>query len=214
MKKRILLVILAIALLASTILGLTACSNSGKGAGESTKGEVSAPAESDGDTIKNLQHQISDLQEEIRNLSNKIDYLQEQNKNLTGRIEELENKDKPVLDEAKAAEIKTAYYNLNKQHFVSEFYTYTAEDVTLTFYGEYNGAYVMFIDTPYLAYLDAITTQVVDGVTFVYGSSHTLDVYNNGSFYSVGEAFENGLLTHNDLVDINNRKNNKLYCIR
>lgn len=107
------------------------------------------------------------------------------------------------------AEIKTAFYNKYKEFFVSEYYTYTAEDVTAEVYSEYNGAYVMFITAPMMGYGTAIVYQTVDGVQFVYPSGQTFDVYSDGHFYKLAQAFENKLLTHSDLLDLREKHSKK-----
>lgn len=117
----------------------------------------------------------------------------------------------PVLDEAKASEIRTAYYEKEKERFTGEYYNYTADDISFTYYGEYNGSYVMFIDTPFYAYTTAIRRVEIDGVPFVYASGQSLGVYSNGNFYWLNERFENSLFTRDDLLMISYKKDNGLY---
>lgn len=99
-------------------------------------------------------------------------------------------------------EIKTAYYNANKAHFVSEYYSYTENDITIRYYGEYDGAHVMFVDVPYMAYDCAVWEVTVGGVTINYNDGQRLQVYREGSFCSMEAAFENGYLKHGDLIKI------------
>lgn len=102
-------------------------------------------------------------------------------------------------------EIRTAYYNKYKEHFVSEYYTYTADDITIDYYGEFNGAHVVYISAPCFSYTTAIEERTIDGVTIVYPTSQTLEVYKDGGFYFLETAFENGFIDHGNLVDIRNR---------
>ena len=70
----------------------------------------------------------------------------------------------------------------------------------------------MFIDGPW-AYATVITTETVGGVEFVYGSSQTLTAYNGGKFYSLEKAYENQLLTYDDLSDIKSKYEGKQYIV-
>ncbi|MDE6441437.1 MAG: hypothetical protein K2L12_01625 [Clostridia bacterium] len=117
----------------------------------------------------------------------------------------------PVLDETKSAEIRTAYYNTEKKYFTSEYYTFTADDISFRYYGEYSGLYVMFIDVPFFDYTLAIERYWIDGVPFVYGSGQCLAVYDNGNFYYLNRAFENTLFTQDDLLEISYRLGYGLY---
>lgn len=91
-------------------------------------------------------------------------------------------------------------------------YNYNSQDLKISFYCEYNGTYVMFIDGPWY-YQEVITTEAVGGVDFVYGSSRTLTAYNGGTFYSLGEAYENQLLTRDDLLDAHEKYESKQFKI-
>ena len=70
------------------------------------------------------------------------------------------------------------------------------------YFGTYNGCSVMFIDTPWWGYMDSFWSEEVAGYTFGYGSSQTLDVYRNGEFVSLKEAYEKGWLSKKDIKDI------------
>ncbi|MDE5943900.1 MAG: hypothetical protein K2H30_06825 [Clostridia bacterium] len=70
----------------------------------------------------------------------------------------------------------------------------------------------MFIDGPW-HYMDVVTTETVGGVEFVYPSSRTLTAYKGGKFYSLEQAYENALLTYNDLTDINIKYQNKQFTV-
>ena len=71
--------------------------------------------------------------------------------------------------------------------------------------GEYGGTYVFYVDG--LAAGAAITVDVVDNVYFAYPSTRQLEVYNGGKFYTLSAAFEAGLLSHADLLDIQKNYN-------
>lgn len=69
------------------------------------------------------------------------------------------------------------------------------------FCGEFNGVCVVDLLIPGAVYMDAITHEIIEGYVFVYSSSDKLDVYNSadGQFYTLETAYENGLLTLDDI---------------
>ena len=72
---------------------------------------------------------------------------------------------------------------------------YRTDELSLDVYGEYNGTYVFIIDGPW----------GYPGVEVGTVSPRIPETYNNGSFYSLQEAYDEQLLTHNDLVDVNEK---------
>ena len=66
--------------------------------------------------------------------------------------------------------------------------------------GEFGGTHV-FIDL-YGVHNQVITPETVDGVTFYHPVQMRFYVYNNGNFYRLQEAFDNGLLTHDNLLTL------------
>lgn len=75
------------------------------------------------------------------------------------------------------------------------------EDVFPICYGEFNGTYVLIIfygDTVN----DVFHTLTVDGITFYFGGGYTFSVYREGDFFTLQEAFVNGLLTHENLLTV------------
>ena len=51
-------------------------------------------------------------------------------------------------------------------------------------------------------YPDALSEETVDGVVFHHDQIKTFDVYNNGKFYSLQDAVNSSLLTHDDLLKL------------
>lgn len=106
----------------------------------------------------------------------------------------------PLADE-KALKIKQDFLLLYKDE--AERYGSGVEDITIReYFGTYNGCSVMFIDTPWWGYMDSFWSEEIAGYTFGYGSSQTLDVYRDGEFVSLKEAYEKGWLSKNDIKDI------------
>ena len=102
-----------------------------------------------------------------------------------------------ACSEKEHAKITTDYAKL---HNVEEKY------VDFICYGEFHGTHVVMFNE---IALQVLTSETVDGVTFNYPTSLHLTAYNNGNFYSLQEAFDNGLLTHGNLVTLRNKFNSK-----
>ena len=76
---------------------------------------------------------------------------------------------------------------------------YTTADLSVTDYGEYGGAQVGFVNG-ILAYTMALTQERVGDVVFQYRSGQTLLVYFEGELMRLGEAYDRGILTREDLL--------------
>ena len=72
---------------------------------------------------------------------------------------------------------------------------------------EFDGTHV-FLDY-YGVHNQAISPESVDDVTFYHPIQIRFNVYNNGSFYGLNEAYANGLLTHDDLIKLRDVYNPK-----
>lgn len=77
-------------------------------------------------------------------------------------------------------------------------------EVSFTCYGEFDDVHVLMFSG---LYPDAESNEVVDGVVFQHSQVKTFDVYHKGNFYSLNEAFSDGLLTHDDLLTLHDRYN-------
>ena len=91
--------------------------------------------------------------------------------------------------------ITTAYA---KQHNVDK------SEISFTCYAEFGGTHVLMLNW---VYPDALSEEIVHGVVFRHNQIKTFDVYNKGKFYSLQEAFNNGLLTHNNLLTLRDSYN-------
>lgn len=77
------------------------------------------------------------------------------------------------------------------------------EDITISeYYGTYNGCSVMFIDTPWWCYATEGRKEIIAGYEFRYGSYQLLEVYFNGEFASLKEAYNKGWLSKEDIKNI------------
>ena len=78
---------------------------------------------------------------------------------------------------------------------------HTIQELSVTYYGEYGGAHVGFING-ILMYTQALTSETVAGVTFRYNSGQKMLVYVDGELMRLGEAYDRGLLTQEDLITL------------
>ena len=77
-----------------------------------------------------------------------------------------------------------------------------ASAVSYTVYGEFDGTYVLMVDVEGANYADSLHDVNVDGVDFHFTQIRTFDVYREGEFRTLSEAFISGLLTHDDLLSV------------
>ena len=77
-------------------------------------------------------------------------------------------------------------------------------EVSFKCYGEFEDTHVIMFGG---LYAQALSSEVVDGVTFYHSELKTFAVYNNGNFYSLHEAYDNGLLTHDNLLTLRDKYN-------
>ena len=93
-----------------------------------------------------------------------------------------------------------------KVAFLQQFVTeegHTAAELTVSYYGEYGGAHVGFING-ILMYTQALTNETVGGVTFRYNTGQKLLVYYEGELMRLGEAYDRGILTQEHLTALHN----------
>ena len=78
---------------------------------------------------------------------------------------------------------------------------HTVDDLSVIYYGEYNGAHVGFING-ILMYTQALTSETVGGIIFRYNSGQKLLVYFEGELMGLTEAYDRGILTKDDLIKL------------
>ena len=78
----------------------------------------------------------------------------------------------------------------------------TADEVSLRVFGVFGDVYVMFVDVSSYGYPTVIVSEMVGEYAFWYSSGHTMEVFHNGIFYSLQEAFDTDLLTSYDLQTV------------
>lgn len=102
-----------------------------------------------------------------------------------------------VLEKAVKQEIKDAFVEANKNE-----YSLCVEEITLRCYGAFNGVYVLFVDVASWGYWGVIGKEVIADVEFYYANSQRMKVYSNGAFYSLTSAYENGILSRENLLEV------------
>ena len=102
------------------------------------------------------------------------------------------DKNKQIIDE----KIKADYIAEHPRDHL------TNEDITLRHYGEFNETYVFMMDINGYDALTGIFHDIISDVVFIYPSGNKLTVYSDGKFYSLKEAFEKELLTHDNLLEV------------
>jgi hypothetical protein len=78
----------------------------------------------------------------------------------------------------------------------------TADEVSLRVFGVFEDVYVIFVDVSSYGYPTVIVSEMVGEYAFWYSSGHTMEVFHDGSFYSLQEAFDTDLLTTDDLQTV------------
>jgi len=87
------------------------------------------------------------------------------------------------------------------QHYAGQAWRPTIDDVRITaYYGTYNGCSAVIIP---VGGTGAITNVVVAGILFTYsGSGTSIVVWKDGTFYGLQKAYDLGLLTRENIVEI------------
>lgn len=83
-------------------------------------------------------------------------------------------------------------------------YNLDESEISFTCYAEFDGVHVLILNG---FYPDALSSEIVDGVVFQHSQILTFDVYCKGEFYNLQEAFDSGLLTHDNLITLRDSYN-------
>ena len=88
----------------------------------------------------------------------------------------------------------------------AKLYNIHKSEVSFKCYGEFEDTHVIMFGG---LYAQALSSEMVDGVIFHHSELKTFTVYNNGNFYSLQEAFNSGLLNHDNLLTVQENYNPK-----
>lgn len=78
---------------------------------------------------------------------------------------------------------------------------WSEKDLTVIYYGEYDGAHVGFINGIF-HYTQAFTSEKVGKITFQYATGQKLLVYHDGTLMGLSEAYEQGILSDEAVVKL------------
>ncbi len=99
-------------------------------------------------------------------------------------------------------EICQTYYTVNREHLKD----WALEDVHIeTYYGCYNGVHVVLMDIQNMEYTADMLYLFIGGLRFDFPSSGCEPLflaYKDGAFLRVADAYEQGLLTKNNLISM------------
>ena len=73
------------------------------------------------------------------------------------------------------------------------------------YFGKFNDYYVAIIDCDGLGYDEALWVDTIDGVRINYNDGNQIYLISGSGIYTLKEGFENGIISHDDLVVIANQ---------
>ncbi len=103
-----------------------------------------------------------------------------------------------------SSKIKEEFYALYGEKFADVPNKY--ERISVMFHGIYDDVYVASIASDCCSIVKS-PSETVNGITFTWMQQYDLNVYCDGKFYTLTEAFENGLLTNEQLLEVHEKYN-------
>ena len=101
------------------------------------------------------------------------------------------------------ANIQNAYFEKTYEEEHKDYYN-SPDQVHVEYYGSFNNAYCVMITCPLYEYASVMTEVTVGGYTFIFGSSNTMQVFFEGEFYGLKQAYEYGILDNKALFCLYN----------
>jgi hypothetical protein len=136
------------------------------------------------ESIENRE-KIVELEDELNLKDARIFELEEERRAIFGLSEELEN------------QIKQDYYGILNNN------SYTIEDVYIyRLYGMFDGGVGVKMALNGVSLPPAIDIITVEGFTFYFNTGQHIKIWKDGVFYSLQNAYDEGILTINDLEKI------------
>ena len=125
------------------------------------------------------------------------------------RVKALFNSYKTQYAELYEEEIETFDYNLMIEIKNNYALRYNINDlnkiIISNYFGTYNESVILMIY--HGGYYQVVTNDVIDGIKFTYPTSIEIKVYNNGAFCNLSKAYENKLITRDELIEISHKLN-------
>lgn len=103
-----------------------------------------------------------------------------------------------------SSKIKEEFYALYGDKFADVPGKY--ERISIMFQGIFDDVYVASIASDCCSIVKS-PTETVNGITFTWMQQYDLNVYCDGKFYTLTEAFDNGLLTNEQLLEVHEKYN-------
>lgn len=103
-----------------------------------------------------------------------------------------------------SSKIKEEFYALYGDKFADVPGKY--ERISIMFQGIFDDVYVSSIASDCCSIVKS-PTETVNGITFTWMQQYDLNVYCDGKFYTLTEAFENGLLNNEQLLEVHEKYN-------
>lgn len=103
-----------------------------------------------------------------------------------------------------SSKIKEEFYALYGDKFADVPGKY--ERISIMFQGIFDDVYVASIASDCCSIVRS-PTETVNGITFTWMQQYDLNVYCDGKFYTLTEAFENGLLNNEQLLEVHEKYN-------
>ena len=103
-----------------------------------------------------------------------------------------------------SSKIKEQFYALYGDKFADVPNKY--ERISVMFHGIYDDVYVASIASDCCSIVKS-PSETVNGITFTWMQQYDLNVYCDGKFYTLTEAFKNGLLTNEQLLEVHEKYN-------
>ena len=103
-----------------------------------------------------------------------------------------------------SSKIKEQFYALYEDKFADVPNKY--ERISVMFHGIYDDVYVASIASDCCSIVKS-PSETVNGITFTWMQQYDLNVYCDGKFYTLTEAFDNGLLTNEQLLEVHEKYN-------
>lgn len=79
---------------------------------------------------------------------------------------------------------------------------YNPNKLSLRIVWQRDDVYALYIDSPGGGHMDAIEIITIEGLKFFFPNSQPLYIYVDGEFYALREAYENGVLSKEDLKSL------------
>ena len=108
--------------------------------------------------------------------------------------------DSANIDAAVASEIKIAYCRFTcEKHYRGDRCFEPSDMCVMRYEGKIGACHIVMMGGDEIDYTDAERVEKIAGYTLLFGSGQPVYAYHDGGFYTIGEAYEAGLLSREDV---------------